>query len=96
MKKLLFLGFALLVVLACSSLGTKWETVSEDGITIEMPGKPTKQAQSVPTASGNATGQMLTVDKGAEAYIRLAKEIIHGTEKSSGARVERPVGDFRS
>ena len=69
MKKLLFLGFALLVVLACSSLGTKWETVSEDGITIEMPGKPTKQAQSVPTASGNATGQMLTVDKGAEAYI---------------------------
>ena len=34
--------------------------------------------------------------KGAEAYIRLAKEIIHGTEKSSGARVERPVGDFRS
>jgi hypothetical protein len=68
-KKILFLGFALLVVLACSSLGTKWETVSEDGITIEMPGKPTKQAQSVPTASGNATGQMLTVDKGAEAYI---------------------------
>jgi chromosome partitioning protein len=31
--------------------------------------------------------------KGAEAYIRLAKEIIHGTEKSTGARTERPVGD---
>ena len=69
MKKLIFLGFALAVVLSCSSLGTKWETVTEDGITVEMPGKPTKQPQSVPTASGNATGQMLTVDKGAEAYI---------------------------
>jgi len=30
--------------------------------------------------------------KGAEAYIRLAKEIIHGTEKSSRARTERLVG----
>ena len=33
--------------------------------------------------------------KGAEAYIRLAKEIIHGTEKSSGARLERPSGNYR-
>jgi chromosome partitioning protein len=31
--------------------------------------------------------------KGAEAYIRLAKEIIHGTEKGIGSRPERPVGD---
>ncbi len=31
--------------------------------------------------------------KGAEAYIRLAKEIIHGTEKGFGARPERPAGD---
>jgi len=30
--------------------------------------------------------------KGAESYIKLAKEIIHGTEKSIGARIERPVG----
>ena len=30
--------------------------------------------------------------KGAESYIRLAKEIIHGTEKSTGKRIERPVG----
>lgn len=34
--------------------------------------------------------------KGAESYIRLAKEIIHGTEKSSGAGFERPAGDARS
>jgi chromosome partitioning protein len=31
--------------------------------------------------------------KGAEAYIRLAKEIIHGPEKSPGERAERLVGD---
>ena len=31
--------------------------------------------------------------KGAEAYIRLAKEIIHGTEKSTGSGAERPAGD---
>jgi len=31
--------------------------------------------------------------KGAEAYIRLAKEIIHGTKKSVGTGAERPVGD---
>jgi len=31
--------------------------------------------------------------KGAEAYIRLAKEIIHGTEKSTGPRPERPAGN---
>jgi len=30
--------------------------------------------------------------KGAESYIRLAKEIIHGTAKGVGARLERPVG----
>jgi chromosome partitioning protein len=31
--------------------------------------------------------------KGAEAYIRLAKEIIHVTEKGLGPRAERPFGD---
>ena len=30
--------------------------------------------------------------KGAESYIRLAKEIIHGTEKSIGPRLERVAG----
>jgi chromosome partitioning protein len=31
--------------------------------------------------------------KGAEAYIRLAKEIIHGTEKGLGPGIERTLGD---
>jgi chromosome partitioning protein len=30
--------------------------------------------------------------KGAESYIRLAKEIIHGTEESVGKGIERAVG----
>jgi len=33
--------------------------------------------------------------KGAESYIKLAKEIIHGTEKSAGTRAERSLGYTR-
>jgi len=69
LKKLAFLAFAIAVVLACSSLSTKWETVTEDGITVEMPGKPSKQSQNIPSGAGTAKGQLLTLDKGAEAYI---------------------------
>jgi hypothetical protein len=69
LKKLVALVFPIAVVLACSSLTQKWETVSEEGITVEMPGKPTKQAQDIPSAAGKATGQILTLDKGSEAYI---------------------------
>lgn len=70
MKRLIILAFPLAVVLACSSLtGQKWETVTEGGITVEMPGKPTKQSQDIPSAGGKATGQVLTLDKGAEAYV---------------------------
>ncbi|HEY3102032.1 MAG TPA: hypothetical protein VGJ69_00480 [Pyrinomonadaceae bacterium] len=69
LKKLITLAFPIAVVLACSSLGQKWETINEDGITIEMPGKPNKQSQDIPTGTGKATGQMFTLDKGGEAYI---------------------------
>jgi chromosome partitioning protein len=34
--------------------------------------------------------------KGAESYIKLAKEIIHGTEKGTWTRIERPLGDART
>jgi len=34
--------------------------------------------------------------KGAESYIRLAREIIHGTEKGIGQRLERAVGHAES
>ena len=75
LKRLIILAFPLAVVLACSSLsGQKWETVTEGDITVEMPGKPTKQSQDIPTAGGRATGQMLTLDKGAEAYVAAFHE----------------------
>lgn len=69
MKKLVALAFPIAIVLACSSLTQKWETVNEDGITVEMPGKPNKQSQDIPTGTGKASGQMFTLDKGSEAYI---------------------------
>jgi chromosome partitioning protein len=34
--------------------------------------------------------------KGAESYIRLAKEVMHGAEKGIGEGTERPIGDARS
>ena len=34
--------------------------------------------------------------KGAESYIRLAKEIIHGTEKGPWARTRSALGDARA
>lgn len=70
-NKLIFVAFAVALVLGCSGLGSdKWETVTENNLTVEMPGKPEKQAQSIPAgAAGTATGQMLTLDKGSEAYI---------------------------
>ena len=68
-NKLIFMAFAVAVVLGCSALSAKWETVTENGITVEMPGKPEKQAQNIPSPVGTAQGQMLTLDKGAEAYI---------------------------
>ena len=75
LKRLIILAFPLAVVLACSSLsGQKWESVSEGGITVEMPGKPTKQSQDTATPVGKATGQMLTLDKGAEAYVMAFHE----------------------
>ena len=70
LKRLIILAFPLAVVLACSSLtGAKWETVTEGDLSVEMPGKPTKQAQDLPTPAGKASGQLLTLDKGAEAYV---------------------------
>lgn len=69
LKRLIILALPLAVVLACSSLGTKWETATEGDLSVEMPGKPTKQSKDIPTPAGKATGQMLTLDKGAEAYV---------------------------
>jgi hypothetical protein len=83
LKKLVALAFPIAVVLACSSLSQKWETLSEDGITVDMPGKPTKQAQDIPSAAGKATGQMFTLDKGSEAYILAYHEFPESISKAN-------------
>ncbi len=65
----------LLAVLGCSSFtGTKWETVSEGGISVQMPGKPTRQTQTAQTPVGPINVNMLLVDKGAEAYMAAYNE----------------------
>lgn len=74
-KLLLPMFLFVLAVLGCSSLSeTKWETVSEGGITVEMPGKPTKTTQTAQTAAGPINVNMLMVDKGSEAYMAAYNE----------------------
>lgn len=46
-----------------------WETVSENGFSILMPGKPTKNEQSIPSAAGPLPIHMYTLSHGYEGYI---------------------------
>lgn len=62
-------------VAGCSgAMGTKWETVNEGGISVQMPGKPTKQTQTAQTPAGPINVNMLMVDKGSEAYMTAYNE----------------------
>lgn len=72
--RILMPAFAAVFLLACSGMGTKWETVSEGGITVQMPGKPTKQTQTAQTPVGPINVNMLMVDKGSEAYMAAYNE----------------------
>jgi hypothetical protein len=66
-RNLFYLAVAVLIFCACSSLTqTKWETVSEDGFTAQMPGTPNRQTQSV-GAGTDIT--MFTTTKGNEAFV---------------------------
>lgn len=63
------------LITGCSGMGgTKWETVSEGGLTVQMPGKPTKQTQTAPSPVGPLSVNMLMVDKGSEAYMTAYNE----------------------
>jgi len=46
-----------------------WETVSDDGFTISMPGKPDKNENSVESAAGPLPLRMYTLNKGFEGFI---------------------------
>ena len=62
---------ALLVALlfAYSAQTTQWETVSEDGFTVKMPGKPSKKTQSMDTMVGELQLTTLVAEKGGAAFI---------------------------
>jgi hypothetical protein len=62
--------FAALLVCGCSTLlAPKWETLSEGGFTAQMPGKPEKQTQTIPTAVGSVTFNTFSVEHRSEAFI---------------------------
>jgi hypothetical protein len=62
--------FVALLVCGCSALlAPKWETLSEGGFTVQMPGKPKKQTQSVSTAVGPVTFNTFSVEHSSEAFI---------------------------
>src|SRR5204863_9284386 len=67
MRRKLILA-ATLAALLCAC-ATKWETVNEDGFTVQMPGTPTHQTQSVDTASGKIDITLLSVENSGEAFI---------------------------
>src|ERR687888_109605 len=52
-RNLSSLALVVLLFCACSMMQTKWETLSEAGMTVQMPGTPQKQTQSVSTAVGH-------------------------------------------
>lgn len=56
--------------LACGGLtGAKWETVSEGGMSVEMPGKPQKQTQTVQSPAGPVTVNILGLERSSEAFM---------------------------
>jgi hypothetical protein len=67
--KLILLPVAFALTLGVSGAFQRWEKISENGFAVNMPGKPVRQANDIPTDAGTATGWTLTVDNGGEAFI---------------------------
>jgi hypothetical protein len=63
------LALVVLIFCACSAMQTKWETVSEGDMTVQMPGTPQKQTQSVDTPVGPVAFNTWTAQNGDEAFI---------------------------
>ncbi|HUQ34509.1 MAG TPA: hypothetical protein VM095_20480 [Pyrinomonadaceae bacterium] len=52
-----------------SSSSSSWETVDGDGFTLSMPGTPSKNDSTIPSAAGPLQLRMYTLSKGFEGYI---------------------------
>jgi hypothetical protein len=48
---------------------SSWETISGDGFTLTMPGTPSKNDDTIPSAAGPLPLRMYTLSKGFEGYI---------------------------
>ena len=68
-RNLSSLALVALLFCACSMMQTKWETLNEGGMTVQMPGTPQKQTQSVSTAVGPVAFNTYSVQNGSEAFI---------------------------
>ena len=68
-RNLSSLALIVLLFCACSMLQTKWETLNEGGMTVQMPGTPQKQTQNVDTAVGSVAFNTYSVQNGSEAFI---------------------------
>ena len=67
--RLLYPALLVALLFAYSAQTTQWETVSESGFTVRMPGKPSKRTQSMDTAVGKIQLTTLAAEKGGEAFI---------------------------
>lgn len=51
------------------SSSSSWQTISDDGFTLSMPGEPSKDDSTIPSAAGPLPLRMYTLSKGFEGYI---------------------------
>ncbi|HEX5706554.1 MAG TPA: hypothetical protein VFX96_04625 [Pyrinomonadaceae bacterium] len=47
----------------------KWETVKAGGMSIDMPGKPSRQTQTVQSAGGPVEVHLIGIDRGSEGFM---------------------------
>jgi hypothetical protein len=52
-----------------STTASSWETVNDDGFKLSMPGTPSKNDSTVPSAAGQLPLRMYTLSKGYEGFI---------------------------
>lgn len=64
--RIFFISLTLIFLFAC---GARWQTLSEAGFTIQMPGKPDKQTQSVDSPYGPVTIHMYNVTLKDEVFM---------------------------
>jgi hypothetical protein len=86
-----------------------WETISDSGFSISMPGKPAKSDSTVPSAAGPLPLRMYTLSKGYEGYFTgyseypdivftasEPEEILNGAQQGAISNIKGEVTSQRS